>query len=83
MAEEGIVDSSIRKLFVELGMTAANLYNYFPNKLELFTQMTLVTSLHGLISECHHRILDTFSFDKDTMVEVLIGQTVELMLPVQ
>ena len=43
MAQEGIVNISMRKLSAQLGMTAPNLYNYFPSKHDLFLQ----TSLRG------------------------------------
>jgi AcrR family transcriptional regulator len=43
MALEGIANISMRKLSAKLGMTAPNLYNYFPSKHDLFLQ----TSLRG------------------------------------
>ena len=43
MAVEGIANISMRKLSAQLGMTAPNLYNYFPSKHDLFLQ----TSLRG------------------------------------
>jgi AcrR family transcriptional regulator len=41
MAVEGIANISMRKLSAQLGMTAPNLYNYFPSKHDLFLQTTL------------------------------------------
>lgn len=43
MAEKGVANISMRNLASGLGMTAPNLYNYFPSKHELF----LETSLRG------------------------------------
>lgn len=43
MAETGLANISMRNLASGLGMTAPNLYNYFPSKHELF----LETSLRG------------------------------------
>lgn len=43
MALEGIANISMRRLSAQLGMTAPNLYNYFPSKHDLF----LKTSLRG------------------------------------
>jgi len=43
MAEKGVANISMRSLAASLGMTAPNLYNYFPSKHELF----LETSLRG------------------------------------
>ena len=40
MANEGIANMSMRKLADSIGMTAANIYNYFPNKHELFLATT-------------------------------------------
>lgn len=43
MADVGFHHLSMRKLASQLGMTASNIYNYFPNKEVLFIQ----TRLHG------------------------------------
>lgn len=40
MVEQGIANISMRNLAGSLGMTAPNLYNYFPNKHELFMETT-------------------------------------------
>lgn len=41
MADVGFHHLSMRKLASQLGMTASNIYNYFPNKEVLFTQTRL------------------------------------------
>jgi AcrR family transcriptional regulator len=41
MAEKGVTNISMRNLAASLGMTAPNLYNYFPSKHELFLETTL------------------------------------------
>jgi AcrR family transcriptional regulator len=41
MAEKGVANISMRSLAASLNMTAPNLYNYFPNKHELFLETTL------------------------------------------
>ena len=40
MATEGISQLSMRALAASAGMTAANLYNYFPSKRQLFVETT-------------------------------------------
>ena len=40
MASEGINQLSMRALAASLNMTAANLYNYFPSKRQLFIETT-------------------------------------------
>ena len=41
MAEKGVSNISMRNLAASLDMTAPNLYNYFPNKHELFLETTM------------------------------------------
>jgi AcrR family transcriptional regulator len=55
MADVGFHHLSMRKLASQLGMTASNIYNYFPNKEVLFIQ----TRLHGfeiLFAEMHEQM---------------------------
>ena len=40
MASEGISQLSMRTLATSVNMTAANLYNYFPSKRQLFIETT-------------------------------------------
>ena len=40
MASEGISQLSMRALATSVNMTAANLYNYFPSKRQLFIETT-------------------------------------------
>lgn len=41
MADKGVTNISMRSLAASLGMTAPNLYNYFPSKHELFLETTM------------------------------------------
>ena len=41
MAVKGVTNISMRSLASSLGMTAPNLYNYFPSKHELFLETTM------------------------------------------
>lgn len=69
MANEGLANFSMRKLSAAVGMTATNIYNYFPNKHDLCLQ----TTLRGfdLIGKQNQEALAKYSDPREQLTNVL------------